>query len=110
MDLVAQVYEYTRSFPMEERYGLSSQIRRAAVSIPSNIAEGARRDSGKEFSRFLSIAYGSAAELETQLELSFRLRYSSFENKEALVNELVQIMKMIHVLRERLKSEPTPSS
>ncbi len=65
MDLVIQVYKITNSFPESEKFGLTSQIRRASVSIPSNIAEGAARESKKEFKRFLYISLGSAAELET---------------------------------------------
>jgi four helix bundle protein len=75
MDLVEAVYEITRQFPKDELYGLTSQIRRAAVSIPSNIAEGEGRGSPNEFVRFLSIAYGSLREVETQLLIATRLKY-----------------------------------
>ncbi|MFH4969245.1 four helix bundle protein [Gaetbulibacter sp. M240] len=75
MDLVTKVYELTQDFPKDELYGLTSQIRRSAVSISSNIAEGAGRNGNKEFSRFLFIAFGSLSELETQLEISLRLGY-----------------------------------
>lgn len=73
MDLVELIYEQTAALPDEERYGLSSQMRRAAVSIPSNIAEGHTRTSSKEFLHYLSIAQASLAELETQLEIAVRL-------------------------------------
>lgn len=75
MNLVVLIYETVKSFPKEEMYGLTSQIKRAAVSIPSNIAEGAGRQSQVEFIRFLYISLGSASELETQLEIAFRLGF-----------------------------------
>ncbi len=70
MILAKEIYAYTRKLPREERYGLSSQLQRCGVSIPSNIAEGSKRGTRKDFSQFLRIASGSAAELETQLELA----------------------------------------
>ena len=73
MDLVEAIYDLTASFPSEEKYGLTSQIRRASVSIPSNISEGAARKNNKEFSQFISIALGSLAELETQYLIAIRL-------------------------------------
>jgi four helix bundle protein len=76
VEFVSEIYRLTGNFPKEEIYGLTSQIRRAAVSIPSNIAEGAARDSPNEFVRFLHIALGSAAELETQLIISERLGFA----------------------------------
>lgn len=75
MDLVEAVYSLTANFPKEERYGLASQMQRAAVSIPSNIAEGTARKSNKELLQFISIAMGSAAELETQYLIAIRLKY-----------------------------------
>jgi four helix bundle protein len=83
MQLVKDVYTVTISFPKEESYGLTSQIRRAAVSIPSNIAEGAARTGTKEFLRFLSIARGSLSELETQIILAKELSFMK-SNKEIL--------------------------
>lgn len=75
MDLVVQIYRITESFPGADKFGLVSQIRRASISIPSNIAEGAARKSKKEFIRFLYISLGSASELETQLEIANRLEF-----------------------------------
>ena len=75
MDLTVKVYQLVESFPREEMFGLTSQIKRSVVSIPSNIAEGAARQSKAEFKRFLRIALGSASELETQIEIAYRLGY-----------------------------------
>ncbi len=102
MNLVEICYKITNEFPKEELYGLTNQIRRAAVSIPSNIAEGQGRWSTKEFLRFLSIAKGSLSELETQLIISQRLAYLS-ENKLNKIIELTnEIGKMISGLRKSL--------
>lgn len=76
MQLVKAVYQMTSAFPVEERFGLAQQMRRAAVSIPSNIAEGAGRNGAKEFLNFIGIARGSLAELETQLQLSVMLDFA----------------------------------
>jgi four helix bundle protein len=80
MNLVEGVYQLTRSFPKEEVYGLTAQVRRSAISIPSNLAEGSARRSTKEFANFLAIALGSLAELETQLLIAERLKYVSAED------------------------------
>ena len=104
MDLVVVLYKITASFPKEEIYGLSSQIKRAAVSIPSNIAEGSRRSSREDFRNFLLIAFGSGSELETQLEVARRL---SFVQKSDLVlaeNLLSEIMKMINKLSDSMNT------
>jgi len=95
MDLVLSVYEITKKFPAIENYGLTSQIRRAAVSIPSNIAEGASRRSKKEFTQFLYVAKGSLSELDTQLELVSRLGYFPGMKWEAIDENMVDIDKMI---------------
>ena len=79
MDLVVQIYQITRGFPRDELYGLTSQIRRAAVSVPANISEGSARHYTPEFIRFLRIAQGSLAEFETLLQISSKLHY--FENE-----------------------------
>ncbi len=100
--LVKEVYQITGMFPKNQQYGLTSQIQRAAVSIPSNIAEGAGRNTKKEFMRFLDIANGSAFELETQLFLSSDLGYIETEKIETIVTELKEIQKMIFRFRSSL--------
>ena len=92
---MTELYRETRTFPREEVYGLTSQLRRAAVSIPSNISEGAGRDSDPQFKHFLEIAMGSSNELQTQIELSKRLKYLSDEDADKLLDEALQIYKMI---------------
>ncbi len=94
--LVKEIYGITKDFPPQEAYGLTSQIRRAAISITSNIAEGTGRQSEKELVRFLDISYGSAFELESLLILVADLNYQSEEQIEILLNELHEIQKMIY--------------
>ena len=108
IDLVTKVYDMTSSFPKEEIYGLSYQIRRASISIPSNIAEGAGRISNKEFIQFLSVAQGSIAELETQLIISKNLGY--IKEVEGLLSELDEISKMIIGLQKSLRQKGRYSS
>ncbi len=100
--VVTKVYSDTSSFPKEEMYGTTSQIRRCAISIPSNIAEGAGRSTKKDFSHFLDIAKGSSFELETQLIISKELNYLDKVNFENLTTELDEIQKMITGLQKRL--------
>lgn len=98
MDVVIVVYKLTDGFPKDELYGLVSQIRRAVVSIPSNIAEGRRRGSVKDFRKFLLIAYGSGAELETQILIAKKLGYGK-ESEYIVVDKLLdEIMKMLNKL------------
>lgn len=98
MNLVVEVYTLTGEFPRDELYGITSQIRRAAVSIPSNIAEGRRRGTVKEYRRFLLVAYGSAAELETQLELSFRLRFVTRSQGKQASDLLSEVLRMLNTM------------
>ena len=103
MDLAVDLYEVTKTFPGEERYSLVSQIQRAAVSIPSNIAEGSIRGSKKDFCHFLRIASGSIAELETQVEISKNLLFGKDLNYHDLDSLAVEVNKMIHGLIAKLK-------
>lgn len=105
MQLVVDVYEATKHFPVEERYGLVAQMRRAAVSIPSNIAEGAARQTKREFINFLHIAQGSLSELDTQLELSHSLRYTTQESLAPLQKLLQNVDKMLTGLIKSLNQK-----
>jgi four helix bundle protein len=106
IDLVTEIYKVTESFPKTEQYGLTNQIRRCAVSIPSNIAEGAARTSIKEFSQFLSISLGSISELETQLIISNNLKFIDVNQYNELIPSLVTIRRMTIGLKKTLnKSE-----
>jgi four helix bundle protein len=98
MELVVEVYELTDKFPKEEVYGLTSQIRRAAVSIPSNIAEGKLRGSEKACRQFFLIAFGSGGELETQIEIAKRLSKTKTLNYDKIDSLLVEVMKMLNKL------------
>ncbi|QEG42480.1 hypothetical protein UC8_45190 [Roseimaritima ulvae] len=104
MKLVEKVYDVTHRFPSEERFGLVSQMRRCAVSIPSNIAEGAAKNSAADYSRFLTIAIGSVAELDTQLELSKRLTFLTEEDHQNLDNQLGSISRMLVALRRSIRN------
>ncbi len=102
--LVTEVYVVTNSFPDKERFNLISQINRSAVSIPSNIAEGAGRNSDLDFIRFLSIAHGSSYELETQLIVSKNLNYLSEEKLDQIIANITELQKMNFALQQKLKS------
>ena len=93
MDLVEDIYKLTASFPIEEKFGLVSQMTRAAVSIPSNIAEGAGRNSDKDFAHFISIAIGSLYELNTQIVLSERLGYINQSQSQELQKKLDNLQR-----------------
>ncbi len=99
----SEVYSNTSAFPNEERFGLTNQLRRAAVSIPSNIAEGSSRKSNKDFARFLEIAIGSAYEIETQLLISFDLGFISSENANQMILQIETLTKMIYNFQITLK-------
>ena len=101
---VVDVYRVTRSFPKTEQYALADQLQRAAVSIPSNIAEGAARQTKKEFIQFLYIAQGSASEIDTQLEVARRLSYINESEKARLEHKLDTIGKMLTGLIKSLKN------
>ncbi len=104
MDIASEVYDLTRGFPNDERYGLVSQMRRAAVSIASNIAEGHARESTREFLRFLSIALGSLAELETQLLLSTRFGYIDRDDAEGTRKACDEEGRMLRGLQKSLRA------
>ena len=104
VDLAQQIYRVTERFPSNEQFGLTSQIRRAAVSIPSNIAEGAARQTKKEFLNFLHIAKGSLSELDTQLEIARRLEYLDQARWETLDERLERIDRMLSGLVRSLRS------
>ncbi len=103
MDLVEQIYCLSKVLPDDEKFGLVSQIKRSSVSIPSNIAEGAGRNSLKEFIRFLSIANGSTTELETQLILIERLKFVSKEKVDELLKLCSEIKKMNYALQRSIE-------
>ena len=100
---MTDIYTMTNTFPKSEQYGLVSQMRRASVSIPSNIAEGSRRKTKKDFCQFVVVAFGSRAELETQIEIAKRLNYikeKSYKNTDMLLDEIMRMLnKLIASLR-----------
>tara|TARA_R110002049_G_scaffold308819_1_gene514224 strand:- start:25282 stop:25635 length:354 start_codon:yes stop_codon:yes gene_type:complete len=100
----ADIYAMTSNFPDTEKFGLTNQLRRASVSIPSNIVEGSSRKSNKDFSRFLEITLGSAYEIETQLLIAFDLKFTSEKELYILNTELEAIIKMISKFKSTLKS------
>lgn len=109
VDMVTTVYALTKQFPREEIYTLTSQIRRSAISIPSNIAEGRGKRSTRDFIRFLNIAYGSASELETQIIISQNLGYVSPEECKPLFEEINRICRMLNGLLAALEKKLIPS-
>ena len=102
MDLVEEVYRFTQGFPGSEKYGLINQIRRCAISVPSNIAEGSARNTSKETTQFCYIALGSLAELETQLLIAERLKYYESTN---ILDNVIEIRRMLLGLIKYLKSK-----
>ena len=103
LSLVKAIYQKTGSFPKDELYGLVSQMRRAAVSIPSNIAEGYRRRHAKEFQQFLNITLGSLGELETQILVSSELSYLTAENEGFLLEEIDHLTRMVISLSKKVE-------
>lgn len=106
MELAEKIYEITLVFPEEERFGLVNQMRRAAISIPCNIAEGAARQGKAQFKNFLSIAQGSVSELDTQLEISLNLGYLTPEKVAVAEELLLRIDKMLTSLIRKLSYKP----
>ncbi|MBC8115012.1 MAG: four helix bundle protein [Candidatus Saccharimonas sp.] len=107
MDLVVVVYEVSRSLPDSERFGLISQMRRAATSVPANIAEGKARGTTKSFLNFLSIADGSLSELDTHLEVAVRLGYITRDTQQPLVQRMAEVGRMLTGLRRSLARKLT---
>ena len=105
LDFAAELYRTTEGFPKSEIYGITNQIRRSAVSIPSNIAEGAGRGSNKEFIRFLYYSYGSSCELETQLILSGKLGYIESHTVKVFSQTIDELQKMIFKLIEKYQKQ-----
>jgi four helix bundle protein len=103
MDLVESIYRITEKLPAKEQWGLTSQIRRAAVSVPSNIAEGYGRQSSGNYIQFLSVSRGSLLELETQIELCIRLKYITRIESDKILNDMIEINKMLTSLINKIK-------
>ncbi len=105
VELITFIYDVTKSFPKEEIYGITNQVRRAAVSIPSNISEGAARHHNKEFIQFLYISFGSISELETQIIICENLKFLVITDSTKIQNELTELRKMILGLIRHLESK-----
>ncbi len=103
MDLVVDIYDLTKDFPRDEEFGLKSQLRRAAVSVPSNIAEGLTRNTKADKLHFLNIANGSLSEIDTQIEISFRLKYIPNSVKENFEKRLITVQKLLSGLIRSMK-------
>ena len=110
MDLVEDVYQATTSFPKEEMFGLTSQLRKAAVSVPSNIAEGHGRQSDRDFQRFLRIAQGSLREVETQLLLSRRLNYVDQPASSTLLESTEELGRLLNGLLKAIQRDLSQST
>ena len=102
VNFVTEIYRVTESLPSKEKYGLISQLERASVSIPTNIAEGSAKTSNKDFARFLEMSIGSAYEVETELLVSYNLEYINKDSYEKLQNELVILEKMLTAFKNQL--------
>jgi four helix bundle protein len=105
MDFVVECYRVTRTFPKNEVYGLTSQLQRAAVSIPANIAEGQGRQHDKEFLQHLAIAYGSLAEVETHIQIARRLEYVDGEKENQMLERAARIGRMLNGLRKSIEGK-----
>lgn len=110
MDLVEAVYQATRDWPREEQYGLTSQVRRAVISVPSNIAEGHARSGAREFSHHASIAYGSLCEVETQILIAQRLGYADTMTREWLMTQAAETRRVTLGLLRSPRSQSQATS
>ena len=110
VELVLSIYKLTKDFPKAEVYGITSQIRRAAISIPSNIAEGRSRGTRKDFAQFLRIAFGSGAELETQLLIARRLSFGPEISYNKVDDQLNEVMRMLNTMIHKLNQPLTAKS
>lgn len=99
LELATRIYLLTKSFPKEEKYGMCSQIKRAAISIPSNIAEGSSRRTKHDFARFLDLSLGSSFELESQIELAVKIKFIESNKAKPIQNDLQKIQRRINALR-----------
>jgi len=108
MELAVAVYKHTQGWPKDERYGLTSQVRRAATSIPSNIAEGKGRASDRDFLKFLDYARGSVYEVQTQIKIACRLEYLSSSEAIALENQAAEVGRVLNGLIRKIGSVPAP--
>lgn len=104
-NLTVNLYKITSNFPNDEKFGLTNQLRRATVSIESNIAEGCGHNGDKEFSRFLDIAQGSCFETKCQIYIARDLEYISFDKSTLVVSKIDEVMRMIHSLNQKLKAK-----
>ncbi len=102
MNLVTEIYQLTNTFPNHERFGLMSQMQRAAVSIPTNIAEGSAKTSNKDFAQFLEISIGSLLELETEITIALNLKYIDSLIFENIQNKIIELQKMITGFKNKL--------
>ena len=102
MSLVTEIYQITNKFPSNERFGLISQMQRASVSIPTNIAEGSAKTSNKDFARFLEMSIGSSLELETELTIALNLKYIDTMVFESIQNKIIELQKMITGFKNKL--------
>ena len=107
IELADSIYTITSAFPMEERYGPSSQMQRAAVSVSSNIAEGAAKDSSKDYCRFLGISLGSLYELETQLEIANRRGYVETELYYTILIKITSLQRRVFTFRQHVSTDVT---
>lgn len=103
IDLATKLYTLTSAYPKDEKFGLIDQIRRAGISVASNIAEGAGRNTLAQTTHFINIAFGSLCEIETQIIISSQLKYISLDEKEILINEIVELKKMTRSFLKSLK-------